>query len=331
MNISLRRLAVVGLIVAGAACGSSPTVGPSPTSPSITPTPASSEQPPAAQLPAFPHLAGLWTGFLKITEGPHDAAGTTLPFTLRIAGDPQGYTGQFELSAAYSSPTGHINVGIAGRLREDGFAVLSGSTNVGSLSETAMEVPELIVKTDEVTGLAGTIRFGRWGRRWAERFSATILSASLQPSSAYPGGAIEGHWVGEALITACSGYCNVAVGYTREIELVLRQSGNMLSGSGAFGSLSCGGSCWLPLAGSANGHSIDSLSGRLSHQLYPDQLGDYVMTLSDFSATVDDLGRMQARFVYSAQSKAFNPRDYFGRLDVTSRLNMETVWLTRKR
>jgi hypothetical protein len=54
------------------------------------------------------------------------------------------------------------------------------------------------------------------------------------------------------------------------------------------------------------------------------------MTLSDFSATADDLGRMRARFIYSVESKAPDPNDYFGRIDVASRLTMESVWLTRR-
>lgn len=328
MRDAARCLVLIGSIVTGAACSSSPTVLPSPTSPSPTPTPAPTD--PTPPPPTFQQLAGFWKGFLKITEATGNAAGetgTTLPFTLRIAGDRQSYTGQFEL-ARY--PAQYVNVGVAGGLREDGFAMLSGTTTFGALTVTAADVSELLVKTDDTTGLAGTIRFGQRGPGYNSRFKAQILSASLQPSSSYPGGAMEGHWVGEAIIKACTGYCRVAVGYTREIELVLRQTGNTLSGSGTFGSLSCRGNCWLPLAGSADGHAITSLTGQLRHPFYPDQLGDYLMTLSDFSATVDDLGRMHARFVYSAESKATDPRDYFGRIDVTSRLTLESVWLTRE-
>ena len=272
---------------------------------------------------------------MKITETAGSApteVGTTFPFTLRIAGGPQSYTGQFEL-AQY--PALHLNVGVAGALRDDGFVILSGTTTFDAVDVTSAEVSELIVKTDDTTGLTGTVRFGERHRRSrspfaVSRFAAQILSASLQPSTAYPGGALEGHWVGEAVIKACTGHCRVATGYTRKIELILRQSGTTLNGRGTFGSSSCSGDCWLPLAGSAEGRAITALTGQLRHTLYPDQLGDHFMTLQDFSATADDLGRMRARFIYSAESKAFDPNDYFGRIDVASRLTMESVWLTRR-
>ena len=272
---------------------------------------------------------------MKITEIAGSApteVGTTFPFTLRIAGGPQSFTGQFEL-AQY--PALHLSVGVAGALRDDGFAILSGTTTFDALDVTSAEVSELIVKTDDATGLTGTVRFGERHRRSSSpfavsRFAAQIVSASLQPSTAYPGGALEGHWVGEVVLKECTGYCRLTVGYTRRIELILRQSGTTLSGRGTFGSSSCSGDCWLPLAGSADGHAITSLTGQLRHPFYPDQLGDYFMTLSDFSATADDLGRMRARLIYSVETKAQDPNDYFGRIDVASRLTMESVWLTRR-
>ena len=325
MRDAIVRLVLVGLIVTGAACSSSPTVLPSPTSPSPAPAPTD----PSPAPPTF-HLAGVWTGFMKITEIAGTApteVGTIFPFTLRIAGGPQSYTGQFEL-AQY--PAFHLNVGVAGALRDDGFVILSGTTTFDALDVTSAEVSELIVKTDDTTGLTGTVRFGERLRRSSSRFTAQIVSASLQSSTAYPGGALEGHWIGEVVIKECTGYCRLTVGFTRKIELILRQSGTTLSGRGTFGSLSCSGGCWLPLAGSADGHAIASLTGQLRQPFYPDQLGDYFMTLSDFSATADDLGRMRARFIYSVESKAQDPNDYFGRIDVASRLAMETVWLTRQ-
>src|SRR5688572_18577029 len=106
MRYATFRLVLVGLMVMGAACGSSPTTFAPPTSPS-----------PAAT-PAFQHLDGVWRGFLKLTASTEYDVGTTLPFTLRISGGPQSYAGQFELQG------GRVNVGISGTLREDGFAVL---------------------------------------------------------------------------------------------------------------------------------------------------------------------------------------------------------------
>ena len=272
---------------------------------------------------------------MKITEIAGSApteVGSTFPFTLRLAGGPQSYTGQFEL-AQY--PALHLNVGVAGALRDDGFAILSGTTLFDAVDVTSAAVSELIVKTDDTTGLTGTVRFEERHRRSSSpfavsRFAAQILSASLQSSTAYPGGALEGHWIGEAVIKACTGYCGVPGAYTRKIELILRQTGTTLSGRGTFGSMSCNGDCWLPLAGTADRHAITSLTGQLRHPFYPDQLGDYFMTLSDFSATVDDLGRMRARLIYSVESKAPDPNDYFGRIDVASRRTMESVWLTRR-
>src|SRR5687767_14675452 len=105
---------------------------------------------------------------------------------------------------------------------------------------------------------------------------------------------MEGRWIGVTVIRGCTGLCNIlySPGFTREIELVLRQSGSTLIGRGEFVSFGCNGrGCWLPLSGSANGHAITSLTGQLMHELLPDQAGDRVITISDFSATVDDLGR----------------------------------------
>jgi hypothetical protein len=257
-----------------------------------------------------------------------------LPFTLRIAGDPQSYTGEFDLEPAYLSPVGDFHAGVSGRVREDGFAALSGSTTVGSFNLTATDVPELVVTIDDTTGLAGTVRFGRRGPGFNQRFKAQILSASLQPSSTYPGGVLEGHWIGLAIIKACSGFCPAfsmfGVTSTREIELVLQQSGSTLSGSGNFDSTGCNApGCWLPLAGSADGYAITSLTGRLTNELLPDQAGDRVMIVSDFSATVDDLGRMRAQFVYSSEGEYFRG-DPNKNSPAASRLTIESVWLTRE-
>lgn len=327
MRYAAFRLILVSLMVMGAACGSSPTPLPSPTSPSPTPAPVPAD--PTPPRPTFQHLDGIWKGFLKITATTEGDLGATLPFTLRISEGPQSYTGQFELQARYT----RVNVGVAGRLRDDGFAVLSGSTTVGTSDTTTTDVPELIVKADDVTGLVGTVQFGWRSGRYIERFNAQILSASLQPDSAYPGGPMEGRWIGLAIIRACSGLCNLlySPGFTREIELVLRQSGSTLTGRGEFGSFGCNAvGCWLPLSGSADGHSITSLTGQLTHELLPDQAGDRVITVSDFSATVDDLGRMHARFAYSAESRQHGPPDPLRLTNGTSRLTMESVWLTRE-
>ncbi|HKY22571.1 MAG TPA: hypothetical protein VJM31_15265 [Vicinamibacterales bacterium] len=317
-------VAFVSLALIGVACGSSSTNVPSPTSPTLTLNPSPTDSAPA--LPSF-QLAGIWTGFLKITEATGSAAyaiGATFPFTLRVAGGPQSYSGQFEL-ARY--PAQYVNVGVAGGLRDDGFTMLSGSVTFGARHA---DVSELMVRTDDTTGLNGTIRFGQRGPGFNDRFKAQILSASLQPSSAFPGGAMEGHWVGEALIKACSGLCASRGGSTREVELILKQSGSTLSGHGSVGggNSSCSGPCWLPLAGSADGYAITSLTGRLTRELPADWSGDRLMVLSDFSATVDDLGRMRATFVYSTEGQYFQGdpnRDAPG----ATRLTMETVWLTR--
>ena len=253
--------------------------------------------------------------------------GSTLPFTLRIAGGPQSFTGQFEI-ARY--PAQFVNVGVAGGLREDGFAMLSGATTINGLEVTVADVPELIVRTDDASGLAGTIRFGQRGKGYNARFTAQILSASLQPDAAFPGGVLEGHWVGLAIIKTCTGYCNVTVGYTRAIELVLQQSGNMVSGSGYFDRFgNCSGPCWLPLTGAVSGLSISALAGRLTQELSPDWSGDRLMILNDFSATVDDLGRMHAEFVYSSEGQRFQA-DPNRPAPAASRLTMESVWLTRQ-
>jgi hypothetical protein len=314
MRYATFRLVLVGLMVMGAACGSSPTTFAPPTSPS-----------PAAT-PAFQHLDGVWRGFLKLTASTEYDVGTTLPFTLRISGGPQSYAGQFELQG------GRVNVGISGTLREDGFAVLSGSTTTPTFLSTAAHVSELIVKSDDTTGLVGTVQFGWGSGRFTERLSAQILSASLQQSSAYPGGPIEGRWIGETVIRSCSGLCSSLYrpGGIREIELVLRQSGSTLTGLGEFGSGGCNGDgCWVPLSGSANGPAITSLTGHLTHELLRDQSGDRVITISDFSATVDDLGRMHARYVYSSENRQWLPSNPVLQ-DGTSRLEMESVWLRRE-
>jgi hypothetical protein len=326
MSSAALRLLFIIFIAAGAACSSSPTVSPSPISPSPTPTPAPTNLTPAP--PSF-QLAGIWKGFLKITDATDYAAseiGKTLPFTLRLAGGPQSFTGQFEV-ALY--PARYVNVGVAGSLRADGFAMLSGASAISGLEVTVADVSELIVRTDDSSGLTGTIRFGQRGDGYNARLAAQILSASLQPNAAFPGGAVEGHWVGLAIIKACSGYCRVTVGYTRAIELVLRQSGNMLSGTGYFDSFgNCSGPCWLPLTGAASGDSIN-VTGRLTQELRPDWSGDRLMILSDFSATVDDLGRMHAQFVYSSEGQRFQG-DPNRPSPASSRLTMESVWLTRQ-
>jgi hypothetical protein len=263
---------------------------------------------------------------LKITTSTEGDVGATRPFTLRISGGPQSYAGQFEMQGQYE----RVNVGVAGTLRADGFAVLSGSTNP---TLTNANVPELIVKPNDTTGLVGTVQFGWGSGRQTERFSAQILSASVQPSSAYPGGPMEGRWIGLTVIRACSGLCNALYrpGATREIELVLRQSGSTLTGRGEFGSFGCNGrGCWLPVSGSADGHAITSLTGQLTHELLPDQAGDRVITISDFSATVDDLGRMHARFVYSSENYQFGGGDPLRPTKGNSRLEMESVWLRRE-
>lgn len=330
MHHTALRLVLIGSTVAATACSSSPTILPSPTSPSNTPAAASTEAPATAA--TFEHLAGIWKGFLKITESTTWGVGVTVPFTLRIAGDPQSYAGQFDLASDHRSPAHNINVGLAGRLREDGFVMLSGTSNFGAFTFTSADVSELLVKTDDSSGLAGTIRFGQRGPGFNTRFTAQILSASLQPTSAYPGGVIEGHWIGLAIIRACSGMCGplYAPTWTREIELVLQQSGSALSGRGTFGSNGCHSpGCWLPLVGTADGASITSLTGRREHELLPGQYGDHVMVLSDFSATVDDLGRMRAQFVYSSEGQYIGG-DPNRPTPGASRLNMESLWLTRQ-
>ncbi len=313
MRYATFRLLHVVLIVMGAACGSSLTPLPSPTFPG-----------PAAT-PTFQHLDGVWRGFLKLTASTEYDVGTTLPFTLRISGGPQSYAGQFELQR-------QVNVGISGTLREDGFAVLSGSTTTPTFLSTAAHVSELIVKPNDATGLEGTVQFGWGSGRFTERLSAQILSASLQPHSAYPGGPMEGRWIGETVIRSCSGLCSSLYrpGGIREIELVLRQSGSTLTGLGEFGSSGCNGDgCWVTLSGSASGPAITSLTGHLTHELLPDQSGDRVITISDFAATVDDLGRMHARYVYSSENRQWLPSNPLLH-DGTSRLEMESVYLRRE-
>ena len=321
--------ALVGFLLSVAACGASPTRENSPTSPNpITPTIPTAVL--DAQPPAFRELAGIWKGFLRVTEATIGSSGSALPFTLRISGDPESYAGQFEVTTNY----GLINVDVSGKARGDGFAALSGSRTVAAWDITAMDVTEFIVKPDALSGLSGSVRFARRTPIQFAQFSGEILSASLQLNGAYPGGPLEGHWIGEGIIRGCTGYCSGAysVNSRRPIELVLKQAGSVLSGDGSFGSDMCGltNGCVLPLNGAAEGNSIVSLSGRATHDLAVRFAGDRVMMLSDFSATVDSLGRMQAKFVYASDGRQWAPVGPPKLSNVTSRLVLESVWLSRE-
>ena len=326
---SALRLAGVGLIVAATACGSTPTSSPSPTSPSLTIPSTLTDQAPVTQ-PAFQQLAGIWKGFLRVTQATVGSSGSAIPFTLRISGDAASYAGQFEVL----TDLGLVNVDVSGKDRGDGFAALSGSRTVAAWDITAMDVTEFIVKPDERSGLSGNVRFARRTPIQSAQFSGDILSASLQVDAAYPGGPLEGHWIGQAVIRACTGYCSGAysVNSRRPIELVLKQAGRVLSGDGSFGSDMCGltNGCVLPLNGAAEGNSIVSLSGHATHDLATRFAGDRVMMLSDFSATVDSLGRMHAKFVYASEGRQWAPVGPPKLSNATSRLTLESVWLSRE-
>jgi hypothetical protein len=323
VNSALRAF-LIALMLADTACSSS-----SPASLPASPSPANQ----SLELSNL-SLAGIWTGFVRITDAnDRPAVGLTLPFLLRVAGGPQAYSGEIEVQDA----TRYINVDVVGAIGDDGFAVLSGSREIGTWNLTAMDVPALVVRTDAVSGLTGTIRFRQRVSDSIVQYSASILSASLRVTGTSAVRPLEGRWTGRAIIRTCTGWCNgiyYAPTNTRPVELVLQQVGDQLSGRASFGTPFCGPAavCWLPLTGSAAGLSVASLTGEFTNDNVPPGAGgDRVMKLSDFSATIDQLGRMQAQFTYSSVGEQWEINAVPPRLSqVSSRLALESLWLTRE-
>ena len=253
--------------------------------------------------------------------------GATLPFTLRISGGPQSYAGQFELQGQYE----RVNVGVAGTLREDGFAVLSGSTTPPPFLSTAGMCRNSL--SNRTTRPALSERFNSDGdlegtRSGSARNCLCVGSAELRVSRWSFGGRLD--WTdGHQKLQRIMQQLVSSRGHSRDriSAAPVRQHAD---GLGEFGSWGCNGNgCWVPLSGSANGPAITSLTGHLTHELLPNQSGDRVITISDFSATVDDLGRMHARYVYSSENRQWLPSNPLLH-DGTSRLEMESVWLRRE-
>jgi hypothetical protein len=297
------------VILASSGCADSPVA------PSSTPF----SQPPAA-------LAGSWAGLLRITDCVHVGGcspGATYGFVLRVASAGAGYVGAIEIAdVSYAG----INVDLMGIPQADGSIAFTGSRAPSEHpfddGRVAVDVTRFVVKANSLTGLVGSIEYTK---RYFEPYSyaATILSAGVQPLTTIGSGPFGGKWSGMAIIRSCSGYCPLYQdpGDVFALQLVLGQAGDAIDGRFQFSVARCGG-CWLNVSGTVTSPVLSLSSARI---IAPAGVNDRTMQLESFSGSLDDLGRIHGRFVYSADSYVYVPP-----FNISYRLECEILWLTRE-
>lgn len=312
LNPVIRRgLAAIALL-AVAACGS-PTA---PTPPVSTTGPSST--PPATTTT----LPGVWAGYLWAMDCP---AGypcrpeTLVPFVLRISAAGPAVAALEVVEGSARS----VVMDVTGVAQPDGAVLFTGHRGELRNDQAQIELRRLLVRLDSATGLSGEIDLRRSYTTGGQNRSleGRILSAAYQPFADLAARGVSGSWSGLAVVRACSGYCPVYQneGDTMKLSLVVGQAGSSVTGQLLIANSMCN-SCWLPVSGRVTGTSVSLTSERHSFSA----LSGNVFHLQSFEGTIDQLGRIQGRFVLQADGRiAVNP------FDVSYRHEGEILWLMR--
>lgn len=312
-----RRFGLAVALVIAAACEAAACGSPT------APTPPLSTGTPSTTSPAVTvALSGVWAGYLWVKDCP---AGypcrpeTLVPFVLRISAAGPAVAALEVVEGSARS----VVMDVTGVAQPDGAVLFTGHRGELRNDQAEIELRRLLVRLDSSTGLSGEIDLRRSYTNGGQNRSleGRIQSAAYQPFADLAAQGLSGSWSGMAVIRACSGYCPSYLneGDNMELSLVVGQAGSSVTGQLLIQNSMCN-SCWLPVSGRVTGTSVSLTSERYSFSA----TSGNVFHLQSFEGTIDQLGRIQGRFVLQADGRvAVSP------FNVSYRHEGEILWLMR--
>jgi hypothetical protein len=193
-------------------------------------------------------------------------------------------------------------VDLTGTLLPDGAALLSGSTQaVESPVDSRVEVTRMVVRPDASGGLGGSFEYVTYLfglRAFVATRTVTILTGSRRDVTFSPG-EFHGFFQGRVAVAEClAGDCNRAWDSSYgEVTFDLAQASSSVIGTTKIWTSPIPS---LELAGAVIDGTLH-VSGERSDPCAP-VYDDYQVCsqrIRDFSATVDELGRLRGSFEYS--------------------------------